>query len=39
MAMYLNNRAVEELTNGRFSDAYAWAREAIRKTRNWRAPT
>lgn len=31
VAMYLNNRAVEELTRGRFSDAYAWAREAIRK--------
>jgi len=31
VAMYLNNRAVEELTSGRLSDAYAWAREAIRK--------
>ncbi len=31
VAMYLNNRAVEELTRGRFSEAYAWAREAIRK--------
>ena len=31
VAMYLNNRAVEELTNGRFSDANAWAREAICK--------
>ena len=31
VAMYLNNRAVEALTRGQLSDAYAWAREAIRK--------
>jgi Tfp pilus assembly protein PilF len=30
VAMYLNNRAVESLTRGRASDAYWWAREAIR---------
>ena len=30
IAMYLNNRAVELLTSGRASDAYWWAREAIR---------
>ena len=30
IAMYLNNRAVEALTQGQLSDAYAWAREAIR---------
>ena len=31
VAMYLNNRAVESLTRGELSDAYWWAREAIRK--------
>lgn len=31
VAMYLNNRAVESLTQGRVSDAYWWAREALRK--------
>ena len=31
VAMYLNNRAVESLTRGAASDAYWWAREAIRK--------
>lgn len=30
IAMYLNNRAVESLTQGRVSDAYWFAREAIR---------
>jgi Tfp pilus assembly protein PilF len=30
VAMYLNNRAVESLTQGRLDDAYWWAREAIR---------
>jgi tetratricopeptide (TPR) repeat protein len=30
VAMYLNNRAVESLTQGRVDDAYWWAREAIR---------
>ena len=31
IAMFLNNRAVESLTRGEVSDAYWWAREAIRK--------
>ena len=31
VAMYLNNRAVESLTQGHVDDAYWWAREAIRK--------
>ena len=31
IAMYLNNRAVESLTQGQVSDAYWWAREALRK--------
>ncbi len=30
VAMYLNNRAVESLTQGKVDDAYWWAREAIR---------
>ena len=30
VAMYLNNRAVESLTQGQLDDAYWWAREAIR---------
>jgi len=30
IAMFLNNRAVEALTQGRVNDAYWWAREAIR---------
>ena len=30
VSMFLNNRAVELLTNGRANDAYWWAREAIR---------
>ena len=30
IAMYLNNRAVESLTQGQVGDAYWWAREAIR---------
>ncbi len=30
VAMYLNNRAVESLTQGRLDDAYWWARAAIR---------
>jgi tetratricopeptide (TPR) repeat protein len=29
VAMYLNNRAVESLAQGRLDDAYWWAREAI----------
>ena len=31
VAMFLNNRAVESLTRGQVSDAYWWAREAIRQ--------
>ena len=30
VAMYMNNRAVESLTQGQFDDAYWWARAAIR---------
>lgn len=30
IAMFMNNRAVEALVQGRSNDAYAWAREAIR---------
>jgi len=30
VAMYLNNRAVESLTQGQVDDAYWWAREALR---------
>jgi tetratricopeptide (TPR) repeat protein len=30
VAMYLNNRAVESLTHGQTTDAYWWAREAVR---------
>ncbi|MGZ9075771.1 MAG: tetratricopeptide repeat protein [Burkholderiaceae bacterium] len=29
VAMYMNNKAVEALVEGRLDDAYAWAREAI----------
>jgi Tfp pilus assembly protein PilF len=32
VAMYLNNRAAEALVMGRFDDAYAWAREAMRQS-------
>lgn len=35
IAMYLNNRAVESLTQGRASEAYWWAREAIRTDPQW----
>jgi len=31
LAMYMNNRAVEALVDGRIDDAYAWAREAVRQ--------
>jgi tetratricopeptide (TPR) repeat protein len=31
LAMYANNRAAEALAVGRLDDAYAWAREAVRK--------
>ncbi|MGZ5248861.1 MAG: tetratricopeptide repeat protein [Caldimonas sp.] len=31
LAMYANNRAAEALARGRVDDAYAWAREALRK--------
>jgi tetratricopeptide (TPR) repeat protein len=30
VAMFMNNRAVELLVDGRIDDAYAWAREAVR---------
>lgn len=30
VAMYMNNRAVEALAQGRLDDAYAWARESVR---------
>jgi tetratricopeptide (TPR) repeat protein len=30
IAMYLNNHAVESLTDGNFDEAYWWAREAVR---------
>ena len=29
VAMYMNNKAVEALVEGRLDDAYAWAREAV----------
>ncbi len=29
VAMYMNNKAVEALADGRLDDAYAWAREAL----------
>jgi tetratricopeptide (TPR) repeat protein len=31
IAMYANNRAAEALVGGRLDDAYAWAREALRR--------
>jgi Tfp pilus assembly protein PilF len=31
VAMFMNNRAVEALVQGRIDDGYAWAREAIRR--------
>lgn len=31
VAMYLNNRAAEALSEGRLADAYAWARESLRQ--------
>jgi tetratricopeptide (TPR) repeat protein len=31
LAMFMNNRAVEAIVGGRLNDAYAWAREALRK--------
>jgi len=30
VAMFMNNRSVEALVQGRLDDAYAWAREAVR---------
>ncbi|MGZ8255214.1 MAG: tetratricopeptide repeat protein, partial [Burkholderiaceae bacterium] len=30
VALFMNNRAVESLVQGRIDDAYAWAREAVR---------
>ena len=32
IAMYMNNKAVEALVQGRLDDAYGWAREAIRRS-------
>lgn len=32
VAMYMNNRAVESMVQGKMDDAYAWAREAIRQS-------
>lgn len=31
LAMFMNNKAVEALADGKVDDAYAWVREAIRK--------
>lgn len=31
VAMFMNNRAVEALVQGRLDDSYAWAREAVRE--------
>lgn len=31
VAMFMNNRAVETMLDGRLDDAYAWAREAVRQ--------
>ncbi|MDP1650433.1 MAG: tetratricopeptide repeat protein [Rubrivivax sp.] len=31
MAMFMNNRAAEALSQGRLADSYAWAREAVRQ--------
>ncbi len=31
VAMFMNNRAVELLSQGRLDDSYAWAREAVRQ--------
>ena len=35
MAMYMNNRGAEALARGQVSDAYWWAREAIRQDPNF----
>jgi len=35
VAMYMNNRAVEALADGRVDDAYWWAREAIVQARDF----
>jgi Tfp pilus assembly protein PilF len=35
VAMYLNNRAVEALTQGRLDDAYWWVRESLRVDANF----
>lgn len=37
VAMYMNNRAVEALADGRVDDAYWWAREAIVQSREFLA--
>ena len=36
LAMYFNNRAGESLVEGRLSESYAWAREAIRREPGFR---
>lgn len=35
VAMYMNNRAVEAMAEGRLDDAYWWAREAIVQSRDY----
>ena len=37
VAMFMNNRSVEALVQGRLDDAYAWAREAVRADPSFRA--
>lgn len=37
VAMFLNNRAVESLREGRLDNAYWWAREAVRTDPEWLA--
>jgi tetratricopeptide (TPR) repeat protein len=38
IAMYMNNRAAEALVDGRFDDAYAWARAAIHENPGFVSP-
>jgi tetratricopeptide (TPR) repeat protein len=35
VAMFMNNRAVEAMVGGRLDDAYAWARESVRRDPNF----
>ena len=37
LAMYFNNRAGENLAEGRLSESYAWAREAVRQDPDFQA--